>query len=524
MADERIRGDESLDEIASGIASEGKLSPAEERFERWRRTVGLFLGPLVGATIYVLPLALQPKAHALAAILGLVVTWWMTEPIPIPVTALLGVVLCILAGIAPALQALAPFADPTIFLFLGSFVLARAMAVHRLDRRFAFGIMSLGWVGGSTLRLLFVYGAIAAVASMWISNTATTAMMFPIGLGIVGAMGDMIGRRSGVRPAHLRFGTGMMLMTAYAASAGGIGTPIGTPPNLIGIAIIEKSIGVKIHFFQWMAIAVPCLIVMYVVLFLLLYRLEKPEVGTIEGAREYVRGELSKLGPWTRGEKNTVVVFGLAVSLWVLPGFLAFIYGATSDQLKGFNSRMPEAAVAIICAALLFLLPVDWSKRTFTLTWAQASRIDWGTLLLFGGGISLGNLMFGTGLAEAIGKGLLALTGASSVAGITFAAIVVAILVSEATSNTASANMIVPVMISLTMAAGLNPIAPAVGATLAASWGFMLPVSTPPNAIVYGSGMVPITRMIRAGFLFDLVGAITIWVTVMLMLPLVGLG
>jgi sodium-dependent dicarboxylate transporter 2/3/5 len=313
-------------------------------------------------------------------------------------------------------------------------------------------------------------------------------------------------------------------MTAYAASAGGIGTPIGTPPNLIGIAIIEKSIGVKIHFFQWMVIAVPCLIVMYVVLFLLMYRLEKPEVGTIEGARDYVRGELAKLRPWTPGEKNTLGVFGLAVTLWVLPGFLAFIYGATSEELKGFNSRMPEAAVAIVCAALLFLLPVDWPKRTFTLTWTEASRIDWGTLLLFGGGISLGNLMFGTGLAEAIGKGLLALTGASSVAGITFAAIAVAILVSEATSNTASANMIVPVMISLTMAAGLNPIAPAIGATLAASWGFMLPVSTPPNAIVYGSGLVPITRMIRAGFLFDLVGAVTIWATVMLLLPLVGLG
>ncbi len=516
--------DEKIQEMTGDLVAYGRLSPAEEKFERWRRSVGLFLGPLVAAVIYVVPLSLQPKAHTLAAILGLVVTWWMTEPIPIPVTALLGVVLCIVAGIAPALQALGPFADPTIFLFLGSFILARAMAVHRLDRRFAYGIMSLSWVGGSTFRLLFVYGLIAAFTSMWISNTATTAMMFPIGLGIVGAMGDMIGGKDGKRPAHLRFGTGMMLMTAYAASAGGIGTPIGTPPNLIGIAIIEKSVGVKIHFFQWMALAVPCLVVMYLFLFVLLYRLEKPEVSTILGAQEYVKGELSKLGAWTRGEKNTLFVFGLAVSLWVLPGFLAFIYGATSVQLKAFNSRVPEAVVAVICAALLFLLPVDWSKRTFTLTWDEASRIDWGTLLLFGGGISLGNLMFGTGLAEDIGKGLLQLTGAGSVAGITFAAILVAILVSEATSNTASANMIVPVMISLTMAAGLNPIAPAVGATLGASWGFMLPVSTPPNAIVYGSGMVPITRMIRAGFLFDLVGAVTIWATVMLLLPLVGLG
>jgi sodium-dependent dicarboxylate transporter 2/3/5 len=435
-------------------------------------------------------------------------------------------VLCVLFGVATPAKALGPFAEPTIFLFLGSFILAEAMAAHGLDKRFAYGIMSLKWVGNSSARILLVYGAIAAFISMWISNTATTAMMFPIGLGIIYTMADIMTEKTGkpVDPTQLRFGTGMMLMSAYAASAGGIGTPVGTPPNLIGIAMIEKFVKVKIPFFQWMLLALPLLVVMFIVLFFLMYFLHKPEIKQIEGSHEYVRRELEKLGKWTPGQRNALIAFLVAVVLWIIPGFLAVIYGATSSPAKAYNSKMPEAIAALISASLLFVLPVDWKNREFTISWRQAARIDWGTLLLFGGGITLGNLMFETKLAEAIGKGLLDFSGASSVWGITFAAIIISILVSEATSNTASANMVVPVMISLSMAAGVSPIPPAIGATLGASYGFMLPVSTPPNAIVYGSGMIPITKMIRAGVFFDIAGAILIWIGLRMILPLVGLG
>jgi sodium-dependent dicarboxylate transporter 2/3/5 len=185
---------------------------------------------------------------------------------------------------------------------------------------------------------------------------------------------------------------------------------------------------------------------------------------------------------------------------------------------------MPEGVAALVGAALLFLLPVDWKERKFTISWKQATKIDWGTLLLFGGGITLGSLMFDTKLAEVIGTSLLKMSGATSVWGITFGAIFIAILVSETSSNTASANMVVPVMIALAQAAGVNPIPPAIGATLGASWGFMLPVSTPPNAIVYGSGMVPITAMIRAGIFFDILGGLVIWAGLYILLPLVGLA
>jgi sodium-dependent dicarboxylate transporter 2/3/5 len=515
------------DDITGQEAVGQTLSPAEQRFERWRSTVGFFAGPMAALSLYWMRMpSLDAKAHTLAAILGWVIVWWMTEPVPIPVTALLGAVLCVLLKVATVKEAFAPFAEEWIFLFMGSFMLAEAMVVHGLNKRFAYGIMSLRAVGDSPGRLLFVYGAAAALLSMWISNTATTAMMFPIGLGIVATMADVISRQTGKKtaPTQLRFGTAMMLMAAYAASVGGIGTPVGTPPNLLGIGLIEKFTNVKISFFQWMLFAVPLLLVMYPVLFFLLYLLHKPEMKGIEHAREYVRAELKKLGRWTPGQRNTCLAFSVAVVLWVIPGFLAAIWGPKSPIAEAYNARVPEAGAAIIAAVLLFLLPVNWKRREFTLTWRQAARIDWGTLLLFGGGLSLGGLMSKTGLAEAMGKGLLDFCGASSLWSLTLAAIVIAVLVSEFSSNTASASMVVPVIVALALAAKVNPVPPAIGATLGASWGFMLPVSTPPNAIVYGSGMIPITKMIRAGILFDIAGAIIIWLGLRILLPLVGLG
>jgi sodium-dependent dicarboxylate transporter 2/3/5 len=450
----------------------------------------------------------------------------MTEPIPIPISALFGAVLCVLCGVADATTALGSFAEPPIFLFLGSFILAKAMTVHGLDKRFAYRILSIKWIGNSTARILLAYGFVGAFISMWISNTAAAAVLFPIGLGIISTMADMLAAKTGkaVDPRHLQFGTGMMLMTAYAASVGGIGTPVGTPPNLIGIAMIDTLVGVKIPFFQWMLFAVPLWGLMFTVLFFLLYVLHPPEMRHMAGSAAYVRQEFEKLGQWTPGQRNTLIAFLVAVCLWVLPGGLALVYGATSPAVQAYNARMPEATAVLIAVTLLFVLPVHWQQREFTLTWQQAVRIDWGTLLLFGGGLTLGNLMFDTALAEAIGTGLLRLSGASTVWGITFAAILIAIVVSETTSNTASANMVVPVMISLANAAGINPIPPAIGATLGASWGFMLPVSTPPNAIVYGSGMIPITRMIRVGIVFDIIGALLLWLGLRLMLPIIGLA
>ena len=229
-------------------------SPAEERFNRRRRTVGLFLAPAVMAAIWAAPLPLATPAHRMAAIMGLVVVLWVSEALPMAATALLGPVLAVVLRVADARAAFASFADPIIFLFIGSFILAEAMFVHGVDRRIAYTALSWKFVGQSAPRVLFVYSAVATGISMWISNTATTAMMFPIGLALVSHLMKSGPKDEASRAAVRRFALGLMLMTSFGASVGGMATPVGTPPNLIGIGMLERIAGIRISFFTWMAI------------------------------------------------------------------------------------------------------------------------------------------------------------------------------------------------------------------------------------------------------------------------------
>jgi sodium-dependent dicarboxylate transporter 2/3/5 len=500
------------------ILVEEKLTSAEITFERWRKTVGLFVAPLIFIGILLLPFpSLTSPAHNLLAILGLVITLWITEAIPIPATALLGTVLCVILGVGPDKAVLAPFADPIVFLFMGSFIIAEAMKVHQLDRRFAYAILSLSWVGNSSYRILFAIGFVSAVLSMWISNTAATAMIFPIALGILRALEEIENKGT-----FKRLGTGMMLLVAYAASVGGIATPVGTPPNLIAIGMIEKLIGEKISFFKWMSFALPITFIMFIILFLLILLLHPPEKKRLPGIKDYMKEKRKKLGKWRRGEKNALLAFLIAVSLWTLPGLFAVLGNRFSLHRGFFESYFPEAIVALLAALTLFILPTNWKKREFTISWREAVRIDWGTIILFGGGLTLGSLMFSTKLADAVGSSLMTLTGAHTQWGITALAIFLGILMSETTSNTASANMVIPVMIAIAKSAGVSPLPPALGACLGASFGFMLPVSTPPNAIVYSSGRIPITQMIKTGIFFDISGFILILICLRILCPLLG--
>ena len=396
------------------IKLEETLSPKEEAFEKARNTIGLFLGPVAAIILWLTPMpVLSYKAHTLTGILGWMWIWFICEPVPLPVSALASAVLCVALNVAPAKTVLAPFADPLIYLFVGSFILAEAMRNHGVHKRVAYWIMSMKLVGNSTGRLMAAYGAIAAFLSMWISNTAATMMMFPIGLGIIYAVSDIIAEKTGktVDPLKLRYGCGMMLMVAYASSAGGIGSPVGTPPNLIGIAMIDRFCGVKISFFQWMLFCVPILIVMFLLLYVLMYYLHKPEIAKVEGSHEYVKKELKKLGKWTPGERNATIAFCTTVVLWITPGFLAILYGTHHSVSSWYGGRMPEAMAALAGASLLFILPTNWKKREFTITWKQATNIDWGILIFFGAGLTLGNLMLETKLAEVTGMKLLQLTG-----------------------------------------------------------------------------------------------------------------
>ena len=483
----------------------------ERHFDLMRKKIGLVAGPGVGLILLLLPLPLSDPAQKMAAIMACVILYWITEPIPIPVTALIGPMLAVLFGLAPSKAILASFGEPPIFLFIGSFLIACAMERHHLDRRIAISILSIRWVGNSPYRILWILGGLTALISLWISNTAATAMLFPIALGILGAM-----QQEDKMPSS--YGTGMMLMIAFAASVGGIGTPIGTPPNLIGIGMIRDLTGKQFHFLEWMMLAMPIVVVMYVALYGLLVVLHPPKTDGTMGS--FIADQKRNLPPWSRGEKNVLFVFGVAIFFWTLPGVIDLIWGADASPAKWMKGHLPEEVVAILSSSLLFFLPTDRSKHEYTLSWEEAASIDWGTILLFGGGLALGGLMFKTGLSDAIGKGLLSSLSIHSVWGITLFSIILAVFTSELTSNTASANMIIPVVIAFAQAAGVSPIPPALGAIMGASYGFMLPVSTPPNAIVYGSGLVPIAKMIRAGVLFDLIGIAIIFVGLRILSPL----
>lgn len=495
-----------------------RLSRVEERFERARKVSGLFAAPAAFAVMLLVPMpGLTPEAHRLAAVMGAVIVLWVTEALPLPLTAMVGAAICVVLRVAPAKEVFAPFADPLMFLFIGSFILARAIFIHGLDRRLAFAVLSMRWVGGRPGRVLVAFGAVTALLSAWVSNTAVTAMMFTIAMSILAFLFDQ--EKRGGSAVSMRYATGLMLMTTFAASIGGLATPIGTPPNVIGLGFIRRSLGVEFPFFKWCVIGVPVVIVLFGWMATYMSFFCRAGIDEIGGGREMLLRERDKLGPWTRGQVSTVIAFAVTAAMWIAPGFVAIIWGETSPQYRGFTEMVPEGVAAVLGAGLLFLLPGNVGGRA--INWEQASRIDWGVVLLYGGGFALGVLSFNTGLFKAVGEGLTGLLPvAGSPLGMLIAATAVAAIVSEATSNTASANMVVPVVIALAHSAGVDPLEPALGATLGASLGFMLPVSTPCNAIVYGSGYVPIGKMIRYGVLLDIVGVVVIVTLVRVLVPI----
>jgi sodium-dependent dicarboxylate transporter 2/3/5 len=389
--------------------------------------------------------------------------------------------------------------------------------LHGLDRRIAYSVLSHPAVGASPTRILFAFGAVTAMISAWISNTATTAMMYAIGMAILAYMSDAA-RKNG-RSLDPRYPAGLMMMTSFAASIGGLATPIGTPPNVIGVGFIRQLTSTELPFFSWMIIGVPVVIIMMLVLFATLRGAAKRVAASDAGSTEMLKEERDRRGPWSTGEKSTVLAFAITVILWVTPGILALVYGDASGPYKAMTSRVPEGVAALAGASMLFLLPGNQNGKA--ITWREAAKIDWGIVLLYGGGFALGVLSFQTGLAETMGRGLIGFLPTAGGTGLLIASTIMAVILSEVTSNTASANMIVPVVISIAMAAGVDPVEPALGATMGASLGFMLPVSTPCNAIVYGSGYIPLTRMMRYGIVLDIVGVVVIVTMIKLLLPLV---
>jgi sodium-dependent dicarboxylate transporter 2/3/5 len=481
------------------------------------KRIGLIAGPVLFAIALAAPLpGLSWQAQALVAVYAWAVTYWITEALPVPVTAVLSSVLVVMLGVAPARTVFSSYGDPVIFLFVGSFMLAEAMRSSGLDRRFAYSVLSIRWATSSPRRLLATVGLVTCLISLWVSNTATTAIMVPIGQGILAGLGLSSGS------LHSRYAVGFMLMLTWSSSVA-VGIPIASPPNLIAIGMLEDLASVRLTFFDWVLVTMPLTALMLALCWFLLQMRYPYDATNRFDVGVFAASGLAQLGSWTQAQRNVAGVFVLTAFLWMLPGSVAAIAGSEAPAAVWFADHLPESAVALLAAVLLFVLPVDLKRGEFTLSWERAVQIDWGTILLFGGGLALGRLTFDTGLAEQAGNELVALTGANDVWALTAVAIVMGVILSELSSNTASASAVIPIFIAVAVATGVSPVPPVLGAALGASFGFMLPISTPPNAIVYGSGLVPLREMVRSGIWLDVSGAVLIWVGLRVLVPLFGL-
>lgn len=498
-----------------------------------RRRFGLLLGPVVLVAVLAAPLPLTQSQHVLVAIIAFAMTYWALEAIPVPVTCLIVLALCVLLdvpgtsgtdGEAPGQLVYAGFASTMVFLLIGGFIIAQAMVKHGLNERIALAVLSIPGVAGSTSRVIVAFGMLGAALSSVIANGAVATMLLPIAIGIDRSLSERIRLvRPELSDRHtLRFSTSLMLMTAYGITIGGLLTPVGDPSNLIGRYFIQEEFGVRVSFGRWILLTTPIVVVLFALLVVLLIPLNRPEVRHLPGAREVILAKRRELGPMSRGELNALLAFLLAVFLWVLPTLTGLVFGAGSSAHLHVQDRVDPAVAALVAATFLFVMPVRWRRPEFTMTWEDATRIEWGTILLIGTGLTLGRLLVSTGLAQVLGESLAGRVLGAPAWVVYLMAGSIAILISEITSNTASVGIVVPMIPAIALASGVDPVTAALVAVFAATYGFMLPISTSSNAIAYSSGAVPIRSMMRTGLIVDLTGVVVITVGTRLMIGLIG--
>lgn len=487
------------------------------RERRRSQDVGLWAGPLAAALAAVAlpdsypsatgePLPFTPAGRATAAVAVWMAVWWLSEAIPVYATALLPLVLLPLLGAVPMRAAAAPYAHELIFLFMGGFLIALAMERWGLHRRVALATLRLA--GDRASHVVGGFMLVTALLSMWVSNTATAIMLLPVATSVI----ELVARQHGAasirdaladRSSPLRhFALCLLLGIAYAASIGGMGTPIGTPPNVLLLSYVKSHLGREISFVRWMSVALPLVAVFLPLAWLLLTRVLYP-VGSarIEGGRRLVAEALAELGPMVRAERIVLAVFVLAACLWITRPLLTGLEVGGVAPLAGLS----DAGVAMLAAMLLFVLPAERAPRRFVLDWETAMKLPWGILVLFGGGLSLAAAIRANGVGELLASQVAGLAGTPSLL-IVLAVVVLIVFLTELTSNTATTATLIPVLAALAPGLELDPLLLIVPAALAASCAFMLPVATPPNAIVFGSGLVRIPDMSRAGFWLNWLG------------------
>ena len=476
-----------------------------------------FLGPALCILLLLLPVpqGMKPEAWKVLAVTVLMAVWWITEAIPIPATGLLPIVLFPALGVLSGKDAAAPYADDVIYLFMGGFFLAVTMERWNLQRRIALNTIKL--VGDSPDRLVLGFMIATGFISAWVSNTATAMMMVPIGLAVISEITGLtpvqIKAGSTISGASdLNFGRALMLGIAFAASIGGLATIIGTPPNAILVGIVKKMYNYEITFVSWIMVGGPLAVVTLVVTWLILSKFLFPTTSFSQGdAARVIDDEIARLGPITREEKGVAIVGATMATLWIISGFVFKYFPA----LKFVN----DSTIAIGGALMLFAWPLNLKKGEFLLNWETAVKIPWDVVLLFGGGLAIANGFQRSGLTLYIAQQFQHLAGLHIYILITLI-VVFTIALTEVTSNTAVATLLVPIMGAVAMAMGINPLGPMIAAAIAASYAFMLPVATPPNAVAYGSGCFTIKNMAIAGIWINLACFVLIPVIIYFLIPL----
>ena len=473
------------------------------------QTIGLLLGPALFALMMFFAdtqTTMNPVAWKVAAISLWMAAWWATEAVPVPVTALLPIATFELAGISTMKEATAPYANPIIYLFLGAFVLALAVERWNLHKRIA--LMILSRTGTDGRRMIGGFMLVSALLSMWMTNTSTTMMLFPIAISVTAIIVENVQGLSERAKSH--FQTAMLLALAYSATIGGLATLVGTPPNALLAAFLSENYGIEIGFARWMAIGVPVAAILLPAGWLLLtrwiYQVEIPENDEV---KNHLRKLKADLGPLSKPEARVATIFVLVVLAWMLRRPLSSGFG-----LEGLS----DTGIAMAAGLLLFLVPSGDDRQAHLMTWQDVSRLPWGVLVLFGGGLSLAAQISASGLANWLGESL-SLVSAMGVVLLVIAATALVIFLTELTSNLATTAAFLPAVAAIAVQADISPLLLCVPVALAASCAFMLPVATPPNAIVYASGMLTIPQMVRAGVALNLFSLVLLSLAALLWAP-----
>lgn len=464
------------------------------------KTIGQVAGPVAAGLIWSLGVYLQwpEESRCVLAAAAWMLVWWISEAVPLGVTSILPIVLFPLMGIADVAETTAPYGSHYVFLFMGGFLIAIALERWDLHRRFALNVLVSA--GGKPRRLIAGFMFATAALSMWISNTATTLMMLPIAMSVISKID------SERRP---RFATALLLGTAYAANIGGIATLVGTPPNVAMAGILEEQFLVSVPFLEWMLMATPFSFCLLIIVYWLLTRvLCKVDPEDLEGGLQGIRQDLKALGSWSTAEKRVAVVFSLTGMLWVGRRWLVDV----------FEWSLNDTTIAIAAGVSLFLIPAQNDHTAPLLNWKDAQKLPWEILLLFGGGLTLANALKEADVLTSISQ-TLAQNQHMSLAALIGIFVVSALLLTEVMSNLALTVVMVPVVGQVAIQWGVDPLMLIIPVTMASSCAFMLPMATPPNAIIFGSNRIRMSTMAQVGFVLNLVAAGLAWIWAMLILP-----